>query len=134
MAGFTLYPVDSSTASDFSYGISVIVDKIPFALSFNLLLLTFKSTIKFSYTLPTLIIDAVVIIFKIILCAVAAFIRVDPVNTSGPVTTSIFTSAYLLIRSEEHTSELQSRFDLVCRLLLEKKNSINKKPAQSSDA
>src|SRR5699024_11945003 len=24
-------------------------------------------------------------------------------------------------RSEEHTSELQSRFDLVCRLLLEKK-------------
>src|SRR5699024_12139771 len=26
------------------------------------------------------------------------------------------------IRSEEHTSELQSRFDLVCRLLLEKKN------------
>src|SRR5437868_12226216 len=26
-----------------------------------------------------------------------------------------------LNRSEEHTSELQSRFDLVCRLLLEKK-------------
>src|SRR5699024_11565956 len=26
-------------------------------------------------------------------------------------------------RSEEHTSELQSRFDLVCRLLLEKQNS-----------
>src|SRR5699024_11786338 len=30
---------------------------------------------------------------------------------------SIFNSA---LRSEEHTSELQSRFDLVCRLLLEK--------------
>src|SRR5207247_11054526 len=28
----------------------------------------------------------------------------------------------LLSRSEEHTSELQSRVDLVCRLLLEKKN------------
>src|SRR5699024_12146808 len=27
-------------------------------------------------------------------------------------------------RSEEHTSELQSRFDLVCRLLLEKKKTI----------
>src|SRR5207249_8623797 len=27
----------------------------------------------------------------------------------------------LFQRSEEHTSELQSRFDLVCRLLLEKK-------------
>src|SRR5699024_12065244 len=30
----------------------------------------------------------------------------------------------MLVRSEEHTSELQSRFDLVCRLLLEKKNLI----------
>src|SRR5207249_10735187 len=27
-------------------------------------------------------------------------------------------------RSEEHTSELQSRFDLVCRLLLEKKKCL----------
>src|SRR5437868_12825520 len=30
-------------------------------------------------------------------------------------------AAAQLLRSEEHTSELQSRFDLVCRLLLEKK-------------
>src|SRR5207249_5621725 len=29
----------------------------------------------------------------------------------------------VLMRSEEHTSELQSRFDLVCRLLLEKKKT-----------
>src|SRR5699024_7447459 len=29
----------------------------------------------------------------------------------------------LILRSEEHTSELQSRFDLVCRLLLEKKKT-----------
>src|SRR5438105_6819527 len=29
-------------------------------------------------------------------------------------------------RSEEHTSELQSRVDLVCRLLLEKKKKNNK--------
>src|SRR5699024_11421895 len=28
---------------------------------------------------------------------------------------------YKVSRSEEHTSELQSRFELVCRLLLEKK-------------
>src|SRR5699024_12660607 len=28
-------------------------------------------------------------------------------------------------RSEEHTSELQSRFDLVCRLLLEKKYTLS---------
>src|SRR5690606_41693861 len=32
------------------------------------------------------------------------------------------------VRSEEHTSELQSRENLVCRLLLEKKK--NKKPQQ----
>src|SRR5699024_11285373 len=31
------------------------------------------------------------------------------------------------IRSEEHTSELQSRFDLVCRLLLEKKKRTSTK-------
>src|SRR5437868_11477901 len=30
----------------------------------------------------------------------------------------------MIARSEEHTSELQSRFDLVCRLLLEKKKDI----------
>src|SRR2546429_6742695 len=30
-----------------------------------------------------------------------------------------------LLRSEEHTSELQSRLHLVCRLLLEKKNTLS---------
>src|SRR5438067_10258461 len=34
----------------------------------------------------------------------------------------------LSLRSEEHTSELQSRFDLVCRLLLEKKKIIPRTP------
>src|SRR5690349_22940315 len=37
-----------------------------------------------------------------------------PTRSSGPRS-----------RSEEHTSELQSRRDLVCRLLLEKKNKPN---------
>ena len=32
-----------------------------------------------------------------------------------------YTSSKEIIRSEEHTSELQSHYDLVCRLLLEKK-------------
>src|SRR2546430_13577848 len=31
-------------------------------------------------------------------------------------------------RSEEHTSELQSQSNLVCRLLLEKKNNISQNP------
>src|SRR5699024_11887718 len=34
----------------------------------------------------------------------------------------------LLTRSEEHTSELQSRFDLVCRRLLEKKRARRRPP------
>src|SRR2546429_5888717 len=35
---------------------------------------------------------------------------------------------YAVPRSEEHTSELQSRLHLVCRLLLEKKNSRCQRP------
>src|SRR2546429_5818034 len=34
------------------------------------------------------------------------------------------------VRSEEHTSELQSRLHLVCRLLLEKKNSLRNLPCE----
>src|SRR2546428_6440692 len=37
----------------------------------------------------------------------------------------------VLQRSEEHTSELQSRSDLVCRLLLEKKNHVPHPSASS---
>src|SRR5699024_11445570 len=51
-------------------------------------------------------------------------IHAHVVNKMRPVIISIRNSNKLLystFRSEEHTSELQSRFDLVCRLLLEKK-------------
>src|SRR5699024_12262893 len=40
---------------------------------------------------------------------------------SAAVCSSVRCTTGVLCRSEEHTSELQSRFDLVCRLLLEKK-------------
>src|SRR5699024_11672485 len=40
-------------------------------------------------------------------------------STRNSVASDLYKSTFL--RSEEHTSELQSRFDLVCRLLLEKK-------------
>src|SRR5437868_7876986 len=39
-----------------------------------------------------------------------------------PLGTLVTVAGRRWTRSEEHTSELQSRFDLVCRLLLEKKN------------
>src|SRR5699024_11990386 len=67
-------------------------------------------------------------------------IRRPPISTLFPYTTLfrsnnfLYSSVYhelittadvmisaVIFRSEEHTSELQSRFDLVCRLLLEKK-------------
>src|SRR5438132_11171312 len=43
----------------------------------------------------------------------------------------LVTSGIADIRSEEHTSELQSHSDLVCRLLLEKKKK-NNEPARYS--
>src|SRR2546422_6659896 len=51
-------------------------------------------------------------------------ITLSPLASSMPVnTTQQFTAtgSYSDGRSEEHTSELQSRLHLVCRLLLEKK-------------
>src|SRR5690606_41446169 len=42
-------------------------------------------------------------------------------RTDGPVLLFLFNPR----RSEEHTSELQSRENLVCRLLLEKRNQIH---------
>src|SRR3970282_2748755 len=44
--------------------------------------------------------------------------RIDP-----GVTEADFHGQRMVARSEEHTSELQSHHDLVCRLLLEKKNT-----------
>src|SRR5260370_33874625 len=40
----------------------------------------------------------------------------------------------LALRSEEHTSELQSHLNLVCRLLLEKKNQTHKNTDSSQRA
>src|SRR5699024_11988603 len=45
----------------------------------------------------------------------------DTLETNTDDHYSITYNGGLVVRSEEHTSELQSRFDLVCRLLLEKK-------------
>src|SRR2546422_2794030 len=51
--------------------------------------------------------------------AAAATVRHD----AAPVFAQASSPAKLGVRSEEHTSELQSRLHLVCRLLLEKKKS-----------
>src|SRR5260370_21930616 len=48
----------------------------------------------------------------------------DSYRKAARMTASIPEQRYLA-RSEEHTSELQSHFNLVCRLLLEKKKLAN---------
>src|SRR5436309_12634108 len=52
---------------------------------------------------------------------------VDHVLPRVPLRQWVLTLPHRLryLRSEEHTSELQSRENLVCRLLLEKKNVVN---------
>src|SRR3989442_6113056 len=44
---------------------------------------------------------------------------------ADPTVVALFGARLGTLRSEEHTSELQSRPHLVCRLLLEQKNSHN---------
>src|SRR5436190_4819930 len=51
---------------------------------------------------------------------------------SGRRALGLFTDRFEHLRSEEHTSELQSHSDLVCRLLLEKKKNIRPSPTAHS--
>src|SRR5438067_6421919 len=54
-----------------------------------------------------------------------AFLRIERTAIEPLIPLVLFRNSVIsmssIARSEEHTSELQSRFDLVCRLLLEKK-------------
>src|SRR2546422_8067771 len=66
-------------------------------------------------------------VIGIIALCIAAFTvpatyRATAMGAAPAVETRSFLSA-LALRSEEHTSELQSRLHLVCRLLLEKKKT-----------
>src|SRR5690606_39051292 len=54
--------------------------------------------------------------------------RQEPGPTARVLTSAQLLAAHGAARSEEHTSELQSRENLVCRLLLEKKKKKIKKP------
>src|SRR5689334_24179359 len=50
-------------------------------------------------------------------------IQLGQSDGSGAYSLELSNGTHLLVRSEEHTSELQSQFHLVCRLLLEKKKN-----------
>src|SRR5947207_9833296 len=60
-----------------------------------------------------------------IICHPASHPSAFPIFISIPGTWNFFSVKKFQVRSEEHTSELQSHSDLVCRLLLEKKNKNN---------
>src|SRR5438874_4862461 len=53
--------------------------------------------------------------------------RQDPGGLEWPKRRDLSVARHRKVRSEEHTSELQSRRDLVCRLLLEKKKKKKKR-------
>src|SRR5699024_11743006 len=46
-------------------------------------------------------------------------LEAEPFPWPAAIVGGLIFGAAMVLRSEEHTSELQSRFDLVCRLLLE---------------
>src|SRR5207249_5666359 len=72
--------------------------------------------------------------------SLSRLMRVTPSLTAHRVFATTLPSAFFCrlrlpakeSRSEEHTSELQSRFDLVCRLLLEKKKNNHRSTISSS--
>src|SRR2546430_4120272 len=61
---------------------------------------------------------------------VTALSRSKSVSIHGPIGLKV--SLFLARRSEEHTSELQSQSNLVCRLLLEKKSHLSHHQPQPS--
>src|SRR5699024_12684298 len=63
---------------------------------------------------PSLIIISISPAFNVVRIVSNSTCSMIPIGKLFPV-------SWITSRSEEHTSELQSRFDLVCRLLLEKK-------------
>src|SRR5437870_9169639 len=67
--------------------------------------------------------DALPIYFRKIIDRQCRIIMALRLNRQSKATPRLY-----LVRSEEHTSELQSRGHLVCRLLLEKKKTARDRP------
>src|SRR5699024_12359038 len=96
---------------------------------------TFFSSLVPSAVSPLSLHDALPISFVALLTFVAWFAIFTWLAVSGFFAVTItwffavtfawfFAVTITWFRSEEHTSELQSRFDLVCRLLLEKQHNM----------
>src|SRR5438270_7581550 len=101
-------------------------------LSFSIVLVCF---FFFNYTATTEIYtlslhDALPISMRSSTSGVASCRKCATPASSG----SSWTSATMIPRSEEHTSELQSQSNLVCRLLLEKKKKNNRSQIADTDS
>src|SRR5207249_5535224 len=80
-----------------------------------------KSWVAYDTILPLLGSVAFVYVYR----ALGAPERFTGYVIMGGATVAFWSNVvWMMARSEEHTSELQSRFDLVCRLLLEKKKGL----------
>src|SRR2546429_1593353 len=71
-------------------------------------------------------------VFALVLVAVAGWAALKASRIAALRPLAALTG--ILLRSEEHTSELQSRLHLVCRLLLEKKNQYARQTQPVTDA
>src|SRR5690349_22914893 len=85
----------------------------PYTTLFRSSLVALIDTLSYAITLATLVIAGLL------------YLIATGVVGSRSLATSFGPASVLVARSEEHTSELQSRRDLVCRLLLEKKKTSN---------
>src|SRR3712207_8607546 len=79
----------------------------------------FRSPKLLRYIMYLLMSTIVIILF--ISNKFPCFLQVELISDNLPIPDG----SMIILRSEEHTSELQSRQYLVCRLLLEKKKSLS---------
>src|SRR5687768_17985792 len=81
--------------------------------------------------LTLLLVGADLVLPVALLTFVAAFVPLVGATFAGAVAVlaTLVTAGAPEARSEEHTSELQSRLHLVCRLLLEKNKHVHRRPA-----
>src|SRR5207247_10088383 len=104
----------------YSYRLTTLVCSISFFLHYTPT--TYIYTLSLHDALPILFVIVRFCFIKSILCGAPASPTSRsrfPINRRRSKSESVM--SVTPARSEEHTSELQSRVDLVCRLLLEKK-------------
>ena len=92
IAVLTLLPAASIARAASSRLTPVTVITVRRLRSTSFSLVAMRSTIMFSYTLPTRTKAAVVIMFSTSFCAVPDFMRVEPMSASGPTSGQIATS------------------------------------------